>query len=53
MNSKSIRVLVDLILPGYRSIDLISQVSNTNEEIRLLALSLVRSAILSKRFDKM
>jgi DNA-binding NarL/FixJ family response regulator len=32
-------LLVDLMLPGYRSIDLISQVSATNEEIRILALS--------------
>ena len=32
-------LLVDLMLPGYRSIDLISQVSATHEEIRILALS--------------
>ena len=32
-------LLVDLMLPGYRSIDLISQVSATNQEIRILALS--------------
>ena len=32
-------LLVDLMLPGYRSIDLISQVSATYEEIPILALS--------------
>ena len=31
-------LLVDLMLPGYRSIDLISQVGATHEEIHILAL---------------
>jgi two-component system invasion response regulator UvrY len=32
-------LLVDLMLPGYRSIDLISQVSASHPDIRILALS--------------
>lgn len=31
-------LLVDLMLPGYRSIDLISQINTTHPEIRILAL---------------
>ena len=32
-------VVVDLMLPGYRSVDLISQVSVTHPKVRILALS--------------